>query len=100
MFFASWYQRRLIDVYKIAIALLGSIPACSVYQDSSHGLGSHSVKVGSILPSHSLVIHQSKINLIHQVYGLECMTESFAAHITVGHAAKLFIHQQHQLVEG
>jgi hypothetical protein len=28
------------------------------------------------------------------------MTGSFAAHITVGHAAKLFIHQRHQLVEG
>ena len=55
--------------------------------------------MGSILPLHALVIHQTQVGFVHQGAGLERMARALALHIIVRQAAELLINDGRQVVE-
>jgi hypothetical protein len=70
-----------------------------VHQYAPHHLGRNRKKMGSILPLHALVIHQSHVGLIDQGGRLESVARALALHIAVSEAAEFIINNRRQPLE-
>ena len=66
---------------------------------ATHGLRGHRIEMGPILPSHTFVINESKINLIDQSRCLHCMARTLATHVMMGQPAQLFIDEGNQPIQ-
>src|SRR5438067_4993479 len=70
-----------------------------IHHDSPHELRGHGEKVGPVLPARMGLVGKLKIGLVDQRGGLQGVPLSFAAHVMVGQAMQLGLHQRNQLIE-
>jgi hypothetical protein len=70
-----------------------------VYQNPTHGLCRNSKEVGPILPSHSLVIYEPKVDLINQIRGLKCVTGTLTAHVMMGQPMKFVVDERNKPIK-
>src|SRR5215471_4167820 len=75
------------------------VAAGVIDENTPHHLGRNGKKMGSILPLHALVIHQTQVGFVHQGAGLERMARALALHIIVRQATELLINDGRQVVE-
>jgi hypothetical protein len=62
--------------------------ACKIRQHTAPHAAGDGKKMGAVLPTHGLDVHQAKVNLIHQGGGLQSVTRIFPGHAAVGHAVE------------
>src|SRR5579863_1997603 len=68
-------------------------------QNAPHQLGGYSIEVSTILPLHTLVIHQTHICLMHQNGGLQAVAGPLTIHVGASQPVQLVVNQRRQLVE-
>jgi hypothetical protein len=58
-----------------------------------------SEELGSVLPADVLNVYQTKVDLIDQGGGLECIARPLIPHVASRHAAQLVVHFDRQQVQ-
>jgi hypothetical protein len=86
--------------------MLHAVPAFQVvtprvvHQNAPHQLGRNGEEMGSILPLHSIVIHQAQVGFIHKGRGLEAMSGALLLHVAARQTVELVVNDGGQPVEG
>ena len=69
------------------------------HQNAPHQLGRNREKMGTILPLHALVVHQSNVGFVNQGGCLQAVTGALASHVASRKAAEFVIDDRGQSVE-
>jgi hypothetical protein len=70
-----------------ATTFMATPASSSLYEDSTHSLGSDSVEMCSVLPAHPVVVNQPDVCLIDKRRSLERVPGSLSSHVLMSHSA-------------
>ena len=73
--------------------LMGARP---IHQDAPHHLGRHRQELRAVLPDRAILIHQTKVDLVHEGRRLQRLTRAFAPEERGRSTTKLSVHSRDQ----
>jgi hypothetical protein len=74
------------------------VGTCTIDEDTPHHLGRHREELRAVLPDRAILIHQTKVDLVHECRRLQRLTCALASKERRRSAPELIVHNRDQLI--